>query len=198
VIIGESYIKTILGLTGVYCSGKSTFDKLLIENFGFFSIDVDKIGHIVLEEKKESLVEMFGKDIVQNGKINRKELAKIVFADKDRLNLLNSIVHPAMIVKIKSIISESQSDKICINAALLFEMSLDKLCDRIIVVKSNIFNIVKRAKMRDGRGLFDVFKILSSQKVLSLAKKKSKNTEIRYINNNSTVDKLKESLEKIL
>jgi len=103
-----------------------------------------------------------------------------------------------MVEKIKKIIKESNNDKICINAALLFEMGLYKLCDKIIVVKSNLINIIKRAKIRDKNSIIRVIKILLSQKVLSLAKINSINTEIRYINNDSSLEQLRECLKKIL
>ena len=125
-------------------------------------------------------------------------MGKIVFNDKNKLELLNSIVHPEMVKKINKIIDETKEDKICINAALLFEMGLYKLCNKIIVVKTNFLNVVKRSKKRDNNSIFRVIKILLSQKVLSLAKIYSNNTEIRYINNDSTLEQLKKNLKQIL
>ncbi len=140
----------------------------------------------------------FGEQIIENGKINRKILGKIVFNDKNKLRLLNSIVHPKMIDKINSIVTASTNDKICINAALLFEMGLHKFCDKIIIVKSNIFNVLMRARKRDKRSFFATFKILLNQKALSFAKILKKNTEICYVYNDSTLEKLKKNLDKIL
>ena len=41
--------KVIIGLTGKYCSGKTTIEKIISKIYNFFIIDVDKIGHWALE-----------------------------------------------------------------------------------------------------------------------------------------------------
>ena len=101
--------KVIIGLTGKFCSGKTTVEKILNEDHNFFIIDVDKIGHWALEEKKEELVNRFGSGILKEDKINRKELADIVFKKKKDLSDLNSIVvfPPSVTVSNVSVVSAS-------------------------------------------------------------------------------------------
>ena len=193
-----SSIKTVIGLTGLYCSGKSTIEKILESDYNFFVIDVDKIGHLVLEDKKDIIIEYFGAEILSNGIVNRKILGQLVFSDKKKLAILNSIVHPQMKKKIEELIKISDKNKICISAALLFEMNLDNLCNKIIVVKSPIIEIIKRAKKRDNRSIVNVLRILNSQKVCKYSKQKNKKSEILYIKNDKNLDRLRSKIDNVI
>lgn len=185
--------KSIVGITGLFCSGKSTLEKILIENYGYNVIDLDKIGHIALEEKNDEIVKEFGKNILTDNKIDRKKLGSIVFKDKNKLNILNNIVWPFMKKYVEDKINNSPpNEKICISGAVLFEIGLYSICSKIFVVKANIFNILKRAKIRNNYSLCKTFSILSKQKVIKLSKKNKKNTEIIYVNNNFSIERLKE------
>jgi len=190
--------KKIIGLTGLFCSGKSSAEKILAENYDYKIIDVDKLGHLALEKNKEKIINQFGSQIIVNEKIDRKVLGKIVFADKKKLAVLNSIVHPEMKLKVEELIYKSEESKICINAALLFEMGLYAYCSEIIIVKASICQILKRAKKRDGNSILKTLKILSSQKVLDFAKKKLKNAEIFYISNNRDFNNFKKVLDNFV
>lgn len=190
--------KNIIGLTGKYCSGKSSVEKLLINKFGFFSIDVDLIGHKVLEEKKEKLINAFGENIITNNKIDRKKLGTIVFKNKKKLLKLNSIVHPAMVKIVTEQIKNSKADNICINAALLFEMGLYKLCSKIVIVRSSLYNIITRAKKRDDRSIFQTLRIILKQNGIITLKKLVLNADIFYIENNKNLQYLEIQLNNII
>ncbi len=192
-----NYKKTIVGLTGLYCSGKSTAQKIF-EEYGFYIIDVDKLGHDALNKKQNEIIKYFGTEILYNGKIDRKKLGAIVFKDKNKLAKLNAIVHPTMVQEVKKIINNSKKNRICINAALLFEMKLNELCSYVIIVKSSLCNILKRAKYRDGHGFLKTIRILLKQKVLQLAKNNPSYADIFYINNNSDFTNFKKNLNDIL
>jgi dephospho-CoA kinase len=193
-----NFTKTVVGLTGLYCSGKSTVERYLQEKYGFQIIDVDRLGHQALEEKKDALVAHFGTGIISDGKIDRKILGNLVFSDKRNLKKLNDTVHPLMIKTVENIISNSPEKNICINAALLFEMNLNIFCNSIIIVTSPFFCIIKRALKRDKNSVFKIFKILYSQKVLKLAKKNRKSAEISYISNNSDLKKLEKKIDVVI
>lgn len=190
--------KLIVGLTGYYCSGKSLVEKILKEKYNFFIIDVDKEGHIALEKNKDIIAYHFGNNIITENKIDRKKLAKIVFSDQNKLNLLNNILHPLMIESIKEKIEKCNNHLILINAALLFQMNLDKLCDFIIFIKSSLYNILKRGIKRDKRKIKEILKILYIQKKNAFNKKKLRDADIYYIKNNGNIKKLSEKLEKII
>ncbi len=187
----------IIGLTGPYCSGKSTVQKIL-EKKGFETIDVDKIGHHALVMKKNEIAALFGETILSGNEIDRKKLGKIVFNDRKKLKALNAVVHPFMTDIVGRTIRDSHEKKICINAALLFEMGLDGSCGTIIVVRASLFNIIRRSRKRDKYPVLRILKILLNQKVISIAKKKSATADIFYINNNFNQMELERSIDRIL
>ncbi len=155
--------KLVIGLTGLYASGKSTVAELFIQN-NFYEIDVDKYGHKALKYKQTEIVNCFGKSILNdNGGIDRKKLGRIVFSSKEQLDKLNKIVHPYMKELIEEDLNKCPYNKIIINAALLIPMKLYTLCDKVIGVLSDEKNIIKRGMERDNRTVKDIKFILSTQ-----------------------------------
>ncbi|MFN3967087.1 MAG: dephospho-CoA kinase, partial [Endomicrobiia bacterium] len=96
--------KIVIGLTGGIASGKSTVLKEF-EILGAKVIDSDKIAHKIIQKDKnvqKKIIKYFGNDILtKSGKISRKKLGKIVFANKNKLRLLEKITHPVIISEIK-------------------------------------------------------------------------------------------------
>jgi len=80
-------------ITGSVASGKSQVCRFLREN-GFKIIDADEISHEILQICKNEVVSNFGKNILSNGKIDRKKLGEIVFSDPQKLRVLEGILHP--------------------------------------------------------------------------------------------------------
>jgi len=143
----------VIGLTGKACGGKNVVASDF-EQKGWVVVDVDKLGHPVLEESHEELTKAFGPDIIRHdGKVDRKALGMLVFADEEKLRRLEAITHPRMVEACKSIIHQSESegkDVVVLNAALLHRMRLDELCDRILFVSSPLLARYRRSKERDG------------------------------------------------
>lgn len=182
----------VLGLTGFYCSGKSTVEKILEEQFGYIIIDADKVGHQVLSEYQDVLVDAFGTQILTDGKIDRKILGKIVFANPEKLQQLNQITHPLIFDKIKQTVN-STNDKYVVSAALYFETGCDSLCQHTLVVKAPILTIIKRGMKRDGHSVKRILNILKSQKLISFLKQK----DVTVINNNCSKTKLAKKIQKL-
>ena len=181
----------VIGLTGYYCSGKSTVENILSES-GWIVVDMDKVGHAALENQKFVLAQTFGNEIINNdGHVDRKALGKIVFADKSKLNTLNGIVHPVMIDMLRQKIAETDG-KLVVSAAILFDMGLDALCSRVLVVKAPILTIIRRAKKRDGYKLNRIMKVLKSQKL----RKYLRNEKVRVIRNSGSLERLRNTVEK--
>ncbi|MEO0113843.1 MAG: dephospho-CoA kinase [candidate division WOR-3 bacterium] len=115
----------VIGIGGNLGSGKTTLTKFL-QNYGAKVIPADKIGWSLLRKSTpqyRKIVQSFGKDIQNsNGTISRKKLAKVVFASRKKLALLNRIVHPALIDRINKTIGRFSEKKniIILDAALLF------------------------------------------------------------------------------
>lgn len=121
--------KMVLGLTGTIGAGKSTLSVLLRDE-GFVIIDVDKLGHKLLQDESvmAMLVNEFGEDVVQSGAINRKTLGHKAFSNTESVEKLNKITHPKLT---QIVIDEVQKySLVVIDAALLFELNLHTLCDQ--------------------------------------------------------------------
>ncbi len=169
----------VVGLTGLIASGKTLAGKVFRQS-GYYEIDVDSIGHTVLEEMKTNLIYTFGKEILnKNNEVNRKYLGKIVFEDEQKLQTLNSIVHPAMKDRIYSEISNLKGKKVLINAALLFEIGLDEFCHVIIYLESPVELIIERVKSRNDLSKSQILQRIKSQRLL-----KNKDSKSDYILNN--------------
>jgi dephospho-CoA kinase len=138
--VNKSKKKPIIGILGGVGSGKSSvaaeFAKL-----GCAVIDADKIVHELLAKKavREKIVASFGQTILDStGEIDRKELADIVFADPDKLSLLDEIIHPIVLERAEELInkynSQEQVKAIVLDMPLLAEVGWDKRCNRLIFV----------------------------------------------------------------
>lgn len=118
----------IIGLIGGIASGKSVISQHF-EKLGAAVLNCDKLAHEIYEpgtECYEKLVSHFGTDILgENERINRKNLGSIVFADKAKLNELNHIVWPELMVevqrRIQKIRTEKTHDVVMIEAAVLLQ-----------------------------------------------------------------------------
>ncbi|POZ88622.1 MULTISPECIES: dephospho-CoA kinase [Petrotoga] len=148
----------VIGITGPAGSGKSTVSKIIktIYKNKASIIDVDRLGHEVLTYLfiKEKLKENFGDEIFDdNNNISRSKLGEIVFSNKEKLELLNQIVHPEILKKTEQIVRKisNKNDIIIVDAALLFKIGVDKLCDKIIYVDAPEELRIKR--LSENRGI---------------------------------------------
>lgn len=130
----------IVGLTGPTGSGKSTVAKVWNED-GFPVIDTDQLARIVVEPNSaclQKLADAFGEDILNNdGSLNRAKLADIAFSTRNNADLLNSIMHPAIIqLALEQIdqMAEQGYTMVAVDAPLLFEAGMDDICDAIVAV----------------------------------------------------------------
>ncbi|MBI2135779.1 dephospho-CoA kinase [Candidatus Woesearchaeota archaeon] len=145
----------ILGLTGNFRSGKSTVAEMFKEIAGdrVNIIDVDKIGHDVLNgECYKEVIEEFGSDILDYDlKIDREILREIVFSNRTKLKKLESILHPRMLNEIEKELRrlDTKHSVIIIQAAILVELGLLGLVDKLIVVTCN--KQIERLNNKDKR-----------------------------------------------
>ncbi len=129
-----------LGLTGGIASGKSAVAAMLRE-MGFAVLDADSLAHRLIERGEpahEEILREFGPAITDaSGRINRAQLANVVFADGAKLDRLNAIVHPRVADVVFRQFNEWERngvrDAAFVEAALLIEAGLDKKLDGLIV-----------------------------------------------------------------
>lgn len=154
----------ILGITGIFGSGKTTIAKLFAKH-GYKIINVDEIGHKLLSKKsiKKKTIKEFGKSILTKGRIDRKKLKDIVFYNHKSLTILNKIIHPPIIKEIKSIIKKNKNKKIIVDGALLIEANCANLVDKLIVVKINKKEQLKRILKMGKYNKKEINNIIKSQ-----------------------------------
>jgi dephospho-CoA kinase len=166
-----------VGLTGGLASGKS-FVGAALEALGCKLIEADKLGHEVLMpggSAYASVARAFGRGILgPDGSIDRKRLALEVFANKERLQLLNSLVHPEVRKRTDELIAEyaaSDPDAIVVvEAAIHIETGGYKRFDRLIVVVCEEKQQIERAMAR-GATLEEAMARLASQMPLAEKRK---------------------------
>ncbi len=146
---------TIIGITGQSGVGKG-FLSAEFKKLGYFHADADEIYHRLLEtneDLKYELIRTFGEKIITDGKIDRKSLGRCVFGARNRrkLSKLNKITHRYVCreyVKLIMSLRRQNAKGLIIDAPLLIEARLHKLCDINIFVtcgkETQIERIIKR------------------------------------------------------
>lgn len=112
----------LISIVGKSGAGKSTIIRRLIEiNPQVHHLDIDKIGHYVnnIPIVQKALVKNFGEEIIKNNKINRKVLAKIVFASSEAMELLTAITWPHMESIIDSYLEKNNDSIVILDWQLL-------------------------------------------------------------------------------
>lgn len=178
----------VIGLTGKACAGKNQVAKAL-EDKGFYVIDADLIGHDALENNKDKIKETFGDSVISNDKVDRRALGNIVFSSKEKMSLLENIVHPYVKEFCKKEVARSNKNVI-INAALLQKGDLVELCEQVIFVKASVFVRYKRSKKRDKRSLLWFIKREFSQKDISVRCLKKEIKNVFIVNNKTSIKEI--------
>ena len=140
----------IIGITGGTGCGKTTALQL-IADLGGLVIDCDRVYHRLLKTDKAMLLELEERfpGTVENGQLNRKKLASIVFADEKALLDLNAITHKAVKKEVLHLL-EAAPSLVAIDAIGLFEGKLSELCHTTLAITAPEEVRVSRLTSRDG------------------------------------------------
>jgi len=154
-----------VGLTGGIGSGKTTVAKVF-ETFGipvYYADDKAKYLMSTNQELKASIIQHFGNASFRDDELDRKYLASIVFNNKEKLELLNSLTHPFTIRDAEEWMRQQTTPYIIKEAALLFESGAAEKLDYIIGVYAPQHIRVKRVMDRDKLSVEEVMKRISRQ-----------------------------------
>lgn len=154
-----------IGLTGGIGSGKTTVAKVF-ETLGIPVYYADDKARYLMNtnpELKISLIQHFGNEVYKDGKLDRKYLASVVFNNKEKLELLNSLTHPVTISDAEDWMNKQTSPYTIKEAALLFESGAAEKLDYIIGVYAPQHIRVKRVMDRDNLPVEEVMKRISRQ-----------------------------------
>jgi dephospho-CoA kinase len=140
-----------VGITGGIGSGKS----LVAEMFKVLGIPVlhaDATAKFLMDSDsalKAAIINQFGEEVYQNGRLNRPFLASQVFSNKQKLESLNALVHPATIAYGKKWFDEQRAPYALKEAAIFYESGTYVEMDKMIGVYAPIELRLKRAMDRD-------------------------------------------------
>jgi dephospho-CoA kinase len=159
-----------VGLTGGIATGKSTVARILVEK-GARLIDFDELSHAVEEPEGpvwKEIVRHFGEGSLQADRtIDRRKLGDIVFADREKLDLLNRLVHPAVFQEWRRRIEEirrAEPEAIVLSdIPLLIEADMKPMVDPILLVYVPPEEQIARLMARNGYTREDAEKRIASQ-----------------------------------
>lgn len=134
--------KFVIGITGLPGTGKTEVLKVMREE-GFFTVEGDKVAHEVFEEEREVIEKIFGKE-----KITRREVAEIIFKDKEKRESFENFIHPLILKRIFNQVNNSKNPFVAVEGTLIFELKTEDKFDLIITVASDLSEIFKRMKKR--------------------------------------------------
>jgi len=147
----------IVGVTGGIASGKSTVSRML-EETGVPAVDFDALARQVVEPGQPALKEivgLFGEKVLRgDGRLDRKKLAGIVFADERKRKALENITHPriveAFLNRASGIAAREPYAIIQAVVPLLFEVNLQHLVHKVLLVYIPREMQIDRLMKRDG------------------------------------------------
>lgn len=192
-----------IGITGGIGAGKSAILSYLCQKERVRIMLADEIAHELMEpgtDCYDRLKEQFaGEDIFcAEGGFDRKKLAKVIFSDEDKRQILNGIVHPAVKKYINKQLEIEQKKKeldfLFLEAALLIEEHYDTICEELWYIYTEEAH--RRTRLKDSRGYSDekINQIFESQ----LGEDAYRDACQIVIDNNGTLEQTYEQIEHAL
>ncbi len=129
-----------VAVTGGLSCGKSSVCEIF-KRKGAFVVSSDKIVHDLLSSNSstaKAIVQLLGDQVVEEGKLDRAKIAKIVFEKKEKLKDLEKILHPAVLEEIEKQYNEAKNQTntrlFIAEIPLLYEIDSQHLFDKVIAV----------------------------------------------------------------
>ena len=164
----------LVGLTGGIATGKSTVSEMF-RRLGGVIIDADLLAREVVEPGEPALAEIvaeFGPGVVgPDGRLDRKALGAIVFADPERRRRLETFTHPRIrerfAARLEALGAEGFRGLVFFDAAVLIESGNYRNMDRLVVVVTDEATQIERLMARDGIGRDEALRKIRSQMPLA-------------------------------
>lgn len=148
----------LIGLTGGIGSGKSTIAEGL-RAMGYAVYDSDIAAKRIITENSQvraKIEQLFGKNVYKDGIYQTELVSAQVFANKQLLKQLNTIVHPAVILDLQQWVNRQNNTLCFVECAILYTSGIYSICDKIITVTAPDEIRIQRTMTRD---LCDIDKV---------------------------------------
>lgn len=160
----------IIGLTGGIGTGKSTVSNYL-KNKGCLILDADAISRQMTEKGQPALEDIsknFGSHLIdEEGNLNRQALGNIVFNNKEKLDILQSIITNKVVENINNNILRLKEERfegiVIIDAPLLFECNMEGISDENWLVVATLETRLNRVAARDGLSREQILSRINNQ-----------------------------------
>ena len=186
-----------LGIAGGVGAGKSSVAAILAE-LGCFVADSDALSRESFGDPavRDEIVSWWGSGVLEEGEIDRGEVARIVFSRPDQRRRLESLVHPWIETRRRKLFEQAPPDAraLVIDAPLLFEAGLERECDAVIFVETDPAR--RLARLTSSRGWDEAQWKKREESQLSLDDKRARSDYV--VINNGDLDKLTEQIRRIL
>jgi dephospho-CoA kinase len=188
--------KLKIAVTGSIGSGKSLFTGFIREK-GYTVIKADDVSKEILASDsavRKKVIEIFGEASFTGNEINRKYLAEKVFSNSENVLIINSILHPIVIKRIAKMMDEELKlkNKVFVEAALIYEASMEDKFDYIILITADQ---ELRYKRKAGEIDYDDFLKRNSNQIPDEEKRKAADFTFE---NNESIEELKKKAELLL
>ena len=184
-------------ITGTIGSGKSAVSEI-IKDLGFKVINADEVNKKLLEEGGENYeaikADPFFRKAFDGNSLDKKHLARMIFSAPDLMKRLNSITHPIIVREIEREVESSHYKNVFIEIPLFYQMDVKFPADLVLFVEADKEIQAERLAKRDEIGKFYAESKIRNQESLM----GPRDTKEIIIENNSSLDDLKEKIEKIL
>ena len=189
-----------VAITGSLSSGKSTVCKIF-RDLGAYTVSSDEIVHNILSSNRTlqiQIINLLGSDILTNNLLDREKIAKKVFSDAEKLQALESLIHPAVFHEIQSQYDTIKADKryniFVAEVPLLYETSSQNLFDFIVTVLSDDKKCKERFKTMKNKSDAEF-----DHRMMRQLSPKEKAAHADYIlMNNGSIEELKVEVAQLL
>jgi len=154
-----------IGLTGGIGSGK-TYISNIFKSLGIPLFNSDIEAKILMNSSKKLISQIkkeFGEDIYTNENFNKEKLSSIVFSNSDKLQKLNSLVHPIVKEEFDNWCKKQTSPYVIKEAAILFESNSHLGLDAVICVSAPLELRMERLLKRDNSSEKEIKKRIENQ-----------------------------------
>ena len=161
----------ILGITGGVGAGKSTVLEYLASGYGALIISCDEVGRALQQPGGscfDGMVSLFGTEVLKEDRsLDREKISRKVFEDKELLERLNGLIHPAVRQEVERLTMEASKEGrplAVVESAILLECGYDRICDEIWYIHTDIEKRIRRLAISRGYTREKTLRVAGAQK----------------------------------